>query len=186
VAAVMLLGAMLFMGGSVSCGPRMMYKSTVHVGTTNPQTAFYAALMAVNTYRYPFEAVDASAGMVRTGQIQLGHGNWFQLVIQVQPHGEVLIDPVTNMERSNPNGVLVPRGIVSRANNVARLISRFVTQKSEEQIVLEGETLHQQILAGLASGGAAVVASPVAGTAVPLAPGAEPSSAVEGVALPAE
>ncbi len=136
----------------------MMYKSTVHVGTTNTQTAFYAALIVVNRYRYPFETVDASTGVIRTGQINAGKGRWFAFNIQVQPTGEVVIDPITNMEKAAANGVLVPRGVVSRANNIARLISKVVSTKSADQIALEGETIHQQILGGLAVAGSAAPA----------------------------
>lgn len=150
--------ALLAAGGGVSCGPRMMYKATVSVGTTNPQTAFYAALIAVNAFRYPFEHVDATAGVVQTGQVQLGGGNWFAFNIQVQPTGEMLIDPVTNMERATENGILVPRGIVNRAAAIARHVRRTVTVKTEDQIALEGETLHQQILQGMVAAGTAVPA----------------------------
>jgi hypothetical protein len=149
-AACVLLAAVLVASGSVSCGGRMMYKSTVHVGTTDTQTAFYAALIVVNKYRYPFEIVDAGAGLIRTGQIDAGKGRWFAFNIQVQPSGEIVIDPLTNMEKAASGGVLVPRGVVSRANNIARHISKVVSTKSSQQIALQGETIHQQILGGLA------------------------------------
>jgi len=171
VLATSIVGVLLVAGGGVSCGPRMMYKATVSVGTTNPQTAFYAALIAVNAYRYPFENVDATAGLVQTGQVQLGGGNWFAFNIQVQPTGEMLIDPVTNMERVTANGILVPRGIVNRAAAIARHVRRTVTVKTEEQIALEGETLHQQILQGMAAAGTAV---PVVVAPAPPAPPSPP------------
>lgn len=174
-----LLVAVLAASGSVSCGGRMMYRSTVEVGTTNPQTAFYAAIMAVNKYRYPFEQVDAGAGVIRTAQIGAGKGRWYAFHIQVQPTGAVLVDPVTNMEKATGSGVLVPRSVVSRANNIARLISKTVSSKSEQQIALEGEMLHQQILGGMAVAGSAAPA------AVPVAPGTAVTAPEEGVAVPA-
>jgi hypothetical protein len=177
-AAFVLLAAVLVASGSASCGGRMMYKSTVHVGTTSTQTAFYAALIVVNRFRYPFETVDAGSGLIRTGHVDAGKGRWFAFNIQVQPTGEIIIDPLTNMEKATANGVLVPRGVVSRANNIARHISKVVSTKSSEQIALEGETIHQQVLGGLA---VAEVAAP--GTVV--APGAPASAPEEGVALPA-
>lgn len=162
-----LIGALAFAGGSVSCGGgRLMPKSTVSVGTSNAQTAFYASLMAINKYRYPFEEVDATAGVIRTGQITT-KGGWFAFHIQVQATGEVLIDPVTNLERATANGVFVPRGVVSRANNIAQVISKTVTTKSEAQIVLEGEVLHQQVIQGLAVAGAAIPAPVAPGGAAP-------------------
>ena len=167
-----LVGALALAGGSVSCGGgRLMPKSTVSVGTSNAQTAFYASLMAVNKYRYPFEEVDATAGVIRTGQVS-AKGGWFAFHIQVQATGEILIDPVTNLERATANGVFVPRGVVSRANNIAQQISKTITTKSDEQIVLEGEALHQQVIQGLA-----VVATPA-----PVVPGA----AEAGTAVPAD
>ncbi|MBW2260915.1 MAG: hypothetical protein JRG91_03000 [Deltaproteobacteria bacterium] len=178
--AVMLLAAVLVASGSVSCGGRMMYKSTVHVGTTDTQTAFYAALIVVNKYRYPFETVDAGAGVIRTAHINAGKGRWFAFNIQIQPTGEILIDPVTNMEKATANGVLVPRGIVSRANNIARLISKTVSTKNSAQIALEGETIHQQILGGMAVAGSV---SPAPAAIV--SPGAPSAAPGQGVAVPA-
>ena len=175
-----LLAAVLVAGGSVSCGGRMMYKSTVHVGTSDSQTAFYAALIVVNKYRYPFETVDAGSGLIRTAHIDAGKGRWYAFNIQVQPSGEIVIDPLTNMEKAAANGVLVPRGVVSRANNIARLISKVVSTKGADQIALEGETIHQQILGGMA---VAESASPAPAAVV--APGQPAAAPEEGVAVPA-
>jgi hypothetical protein len=176
----LLLAAILVAGGSTSCGGRMMYKSTVHVGTTDSQTAFYAALIVVNKYRYPFETVDAGSGLIRTAQINAGKGRWFAFNIQVQPTGEIVIDPLSNMEKAAANGVLVPRGVVSRANNIARHISKLVTSKGSDQIALEGETIHQQILGGLA-----VAESAAPAPAAVVAPGQPAAAPEEGVAVPA-
>ena len=94
------------------------------------------------------------------------------------------------MERATANGVIVPRGIVSRANNVARLISKFVTAKSDEQLALEGETLHQQILVGMGATEAVVVVPVAPGSAVVVPEAGTASPVVDapeaGTAVPAE
>jgi hypothetical protein len=175
-----LLAAVLAASGIVSCGGRMMYKSTVHVGTTDAQTAFYAALIVVNKHRYPFETVDAGSGVIRTGHVDAGKGRWFAFDIHVLPTGEIVIDPLSNMEKAAANGVIVPRGVVSRANNLARHISKLVSSKGSGQIALEGETIHQQVL-----GGMAVAESAAPAPAAIVAPGAPAAAPVEGVAVPA-
>jgi len=168
VVAVVVLSAM----ATVSCGPRMMYKSTVTVGTTNPQTAFYAALLAVNHQHYPFALVDANAGVIQTAQISAGHGRWYAFHLQVQPTGEVSIDPLTNMEKVHGNGVVVPRAVVGRAATLGKQIRKISAVKSEQQIVAEGQILHQKIVAGVGTPVTTAVAVPVASPAVvaPTAP----------------
>ena len=83
----------LMVSGSMSCGGRWVHKSTIYVGTTDAQQAFYAALIAVNAYHYPFAEVDAASGRIVTGQVELGGGNWFSFNILVAPSGEVIIIP---------------------------------------------------------------------------------------------
>lgn len=146
--------ALAFVGlvilGSISCGGRWAHKSTVFVGTSDPQQAFYATLIAVNAYHYPFAQVDASSGHIVTGQMDLGNGRWYSFDIRVLPSGEVQIDPVTNMEKTHQGGVVIPRGVLNRANNIGRYVRKVFVEKSPQEIAAQGEQIHQSVLQGLA------------------------------------
>jgi hypothetical protein len=174
--SALVLAIVMMASGSVSCGGRWVHKSSIFVGTTDSQQAFYSALIAVNAYHYPFADVDASTGRIVTGQVDLGGGNWFSFNIQVAPTGEVQIDPVTNMEKPHQGGIIIPRGVLNRANNIGRYIRKVVVSKSPQQIALEGEQIHQSVLSGLAIVGADAVATPVVddsaseGAAAPVPP----------------
>ncbi len=160
VPALVVLVAISASATCASCGFRWVYKSTIFVGTTDPQQAFYSALIAVNAYHYPFAEVDASAGRIVTGQVDLGSGHWCSFDIQVLPTGEVQIDPVTNWEKSHEGGVLIPRGVLNRANNIGRYIRKVVVEKTPEQIAVQGEGIHQSVLSGLALSGANLIPAP--------------------------
>jgi hypothetical protein len=174
----MVLMLLLTVCQSASCGGRWAYKSTVHVGMNDPRQAFYAALIAVNSHHYPFAAMDAAAGEIVTGRMQLGGGNWYSFHIHVLASGEIRIDPVTNVEKPHANGVVIPRSVVNRANNLGRFIRKIVATRSPQEIASQGEQIRAGVAAGLASSGGGAVVPETGGppASQPAEPGPLPPS----------
>lgn len=122
---------------SCSCGFRYMPKPKVVVEGSDPQTSFYASILALDRLGYRIQAVDSEAMTVET-EPRSGGDYWWQLSLSVAANGHVAVDTHSDLELQRGNQTLTHKGIVNRSIALSKHIQSILIKMPESQIVAEG------------------------------------------------
>lgn len=126
--------------GSYSCGFRYMPKPKVVVEGEEPQSSFYAAVIALNELGYRIEAVDTVGRTILTEK-RTGRDFWWQVHIAVAENGHVAIETSSSLERQRGAQTITHKGIVSRAIRISKYIQRLLYTQEPQRIIADGSSL---------------------------------------------